>query len=111
MFPGDEEWAHFPFSFPSFLFPFLSLLHFCYHNPEAPRQVFIAHVILGSSRPQGRWQAWTEFTPIELGVGNPRHGADSESPMRSLWAACSQPGKQVSCIGFSEKLAFGSQTP
>lgn len=43
-------------------------------------------------------------------MGNPRQGADSESPMKSLWAAFSQPGKEVSSISFSEKLALGSQT-
>ena len=82
-------------TFP-FLLPFLSLLHFVPITQKPPRQVFIAHVILGSSRPQGRWQGRTESTPIELSVGNPRQGADSESPMRSLWAAFCQPGKQVS---------------
>lgn len=76
---------------PSFLFSIFVPI-----TQKPPRQVFIAHVILGSFRATGKMAGWTEFTLIELSVGNPRQGADSESPMRSLWAAFCQPGKQVS---------------
>lgn len=79
MFLGDEEWAHIPLSFPSFLFSIFVTI-----TQKPSRHVFIAHVILGSSRPQGRWQRWTEFTLIELSVGNP----SKELIQNLLWGVC-----------------------